>query len=372
MSAPRHLHFVQSLEPLQGGGLGLAALQLHTALQGLGRQSLLLATCGVAGESKGPGVREFVRRGPGKLFYAPGLRDVATEWIDQGAAVVHGHGFYVWPNAVIGRLARQRGIPLVYHPHGMLEPWILSRSRGKKRVAHWLFENANFKVARLWRALTSREADQVRAQGVRAPVIVIPNGIDPVPFRGIRQPARPVRQALFLGRLHPKKGLDLLVAAWAKLGSAVREWELVIAGPDENGYRTRVEAQVRSAGLEHCVHLVGPVSGEAKLARLAAAELFVLPSYSEGFPMAVLEAMASGVPVLATEECNMPDVAAHGAGWLCRAEAGSVADTLLRALEAGDQERKDRGAAGQRLVAEKYSWPRLAEELHGACASLMF
>jgi len=171
--------------------------------------------------------------------------------------------------------------------------------------------------------------------------------------------------------VHPKKGLDLLVAAWAKLGPAAREWELVIAGPDENGYRAVIEGQVRAAGLEGMVRFVGPVSGAAKIAQLAAAELFVLTSYSEGFPMAVLEAMASGVPVLATEECNFPDVAAHEAGWLCRAEAEAVATTLRRAIEAGDDERAQRGRLGRQLVERKYSWSLLAAELHSACAALL-
>jgi poly(glycerol-phosphate) alpha-glucosyltransferase len=299
------------------------------------------------------------------------LGEAAAQYLDEGSVVVHGHGFYVWPNAVIGRMARKRGVPLVYHPHGMLEPWILARSRGKKRVAHWLFENANFRAARLWRALTSREADQVRAHGIRVPVVVIPNGIDPEPFWRIRRPNRPVRQALFLGRLHPKKGLDLLVAAWAKLGLETRGWELTIAGPDENGHREELEALVRLAKLEGAVRFVGPVSGAAKIAQLAAAELFVLPSYSEGFPMALLEAMASSVPVLATEESNVPDIAACGAGWLCRANVGSLTNALRDALQAGDEERAQRGCLGRQLVAEKYSWSRLAGELELACAKLI-
>ena len=375
MSAPRHLHFVQSVEPLQGGGLGAAARDLSGALSGLGHESVLLTTVAsgaVAAATDTPGVRQFARRGPGKLFYAPGLAGAAAEFFAGGGAVAHGHGLHVYPNFAIGRLARRGGVPLVYHPHGMFEPWILARSRGKKRVAGWLFEDANFRHARLWRALTAREADQVRAQGLTAPVVVLPNGIDPAPFAGPRvTDGKTRRQVLFLGRLHPKKGLPLLVAAWAALGRAAADWEIVIAGPDELGHRAEVEAQVRAAGLGEAVRFIGPVAGAAKVACLLAADVFVLPSHSEGFSVAILEALAAGLPVVATRACNFPGLTSSGAGWECEPTAESVTGALALALAAGDDARRQRGELGRRLVVENYAWPRLAADLHAECGKLL-
>jgi len=289
-----------------------------------------------------------------------------------GGAVVHGHGLYVYPNAAVGRLARRHATPLVYHPHGMFEPWILARSPWKKRAAHLLFEDANFRHARLWRALTVREADQIRAQGITAPIVVIPNGIDPGPAPAVRSaPGTSRRQVLFLGRLHPKKGLALLVEAWARLGRPAADWEVVVAGPDELGHRAEIEARVRAAGLEASIRFIGPVAGEAKRACLAAAELFILPSHSEGFSVAILEALAAGLPVVATTACNFPELAAAGAGWECEPTVDSVAAALTAALAAGDAGRRERGAAGRALVEERYTWPRLAAALHTECLRLI-
>jgi glycosyltransferase involved in cell wall biosynthesis len=370
--APRHLHFVQSIEPLQGGGLGAAAGQLHAALAGLGHESCLLTTTGETDPTPVSGVRQFARRGPAKLFFAPGLARAAADWIAGGRAVVHGHGFYVYPNAAVGRLACRQGTPLVYHPHGMFEPWILARSRFKKSVAHTWFENANFRHARLWRALTAREADQIHAQGITAPVVVIPNGIDPGPSRPPRVTAgQSRRQVLFLGRLHPKKGLALLVGAWSQLTRQAADWEVVIAGPDELGHRAEIEALVRAAGLEGSVRFTGPVAGEAKLACLRAADVFILPSHSEGFSVAILEAMAAGLPVVATTACNFPELAGAGAGWECEPTTTAVAAALAQAMAAGDPERRERGALGRALVCARYAWPQLAAALHTACLPLL-
>jgi glycosyltransferase involved in cell wall biosynthesis len=332
----------------------------------------LLTTTGETRPAPIPGVRQFARRGPAKLFFAPGLAPAAAEWIAGGGAVVHGHGLYVYPNAAVGRLARRHASPLVYHPHGMFEPWILARSRFKKRVAHVLFEDANFRHARLWRALTAREADQIRARGITAPVVVIPNGIDPGPPPEPRTTAgRSRRQVLFLGRLHPKKGLALLVEAWSHLARQSVDWEVVIAGPDELGHRAEIEALVRAAGLENSFRFLGPVVGEAKRACLLAADVFILPSHSEGFSVAILEAMAAGLPVVATTACNFPELAAAGAGWECAPTAAGVTSALALALAAGDVERQQRGALARALVGARYAWPGLAAALHTECLRLV-
>ncbi len=124
---------------------------------------------------------EFRRIKPDYLYYAPELRQRVRVLV-AGADVLHGHGFYVGTNYLFGRDARRQARPLVYHAHGIFEPFILRRSRWKKRLVHWLFEDANFRHARLWRALTAREADQIRATGVSGPIAVVPVGVDPAAF----------------------------------------------------------------------------------------------------------------------------------------------------------------------------------------------
>jgi glycosyltransferase involved in cell wall biosynthesis len=374
----RHLHFTQSLEPLQGGGLGTSVVSLHEQMSRAGFASVLCSTC--AGRPQYPieGVREFQRIKPGFLYYSPGMHRHAPRLVRE-SDVVHGHGLYVGTNLVFGREARRQRKPLAYHVHGMFEPYILQRSRWKKRLVHLLFENANLRAVRFWRALTVKEADQIRASGTRQPIAVIPNGLDPAGFARPGDCGAPIdtalvnalkkdsRRALFLGRIHPKKGLQLLLPAWANLGARAADWQLVIAGPDEAGYLAQIRALARSLGLGDRVIFTGLVTGEDKTRLLYSADLFILPSYSEGFPMSVLEAWACGLSVVATRECNVGDISAAQAGWECDATSDSLGHALRAALGASEAERRERGANGRRLLEVRYSWPSIARELDQVC-----
>ena len=429
-----HLHFVQSLEPLQGAGLGQAALSLHLAMRGAhgeghtadgirsealnselhapssqhpASRSVLLATRATDFDRTWPDVIQGVRRGHAKMFYAPELKRLAAEAVEQ-AEWFHGHGLYVWMNMWLGGEARKRGKPLVYHPQGFFDPWILRRSPGKKRLAHWLFEDKNIANVRWWRAVSNKEAEQIRAVvGSHAIVHVIPNGVDLDEVdaawsveqgagsgelevgggKGLRAesarqrevepranqetPAwmkrRRPKRLLFLSRIHAKKGLDLLVPAWGKLTNEFPDWELLIVGPDEGGYQAAVEKMMAESGCSETCWIHPAVSGAEKHALLRTADLFVLPSYSEGFPMAVLEAAAHQIPVVQTDECNFPELTAAGGAWECRPESESVEKALREALAAEDAERAERGLRGRELVEKSYSWDQIADQVISAC-----
>ncbi len=376
----RHLHFTQSLEPLQGGGLGSSAIALHSHMAAAGLGSVLCATYGAARGRSGPGILEYRRVGPDFLYYAPQMRKAAPSLVRE-IDVAHGHGLYVGPNLIFGREARRQRKALVYHVHGMFEPYILRRSRWKKRLVHWLFEDRNFRDVRFWRALTAVEADQIAATGARQPIAVIPNGLDVADFARTADPDRPIRtplvenlakrsrRILFLGRIHPKKGLMLLLPAWAHVCRRAKDWELVIAGPDEGGHLAQVRARAAQLGIEDRVTFTGLVQGDEKVRLLHSADVFVLPSHSEGLPMSVLEALACAVPVVVTRESNVGDLMAGGAGWECTAAEDSIAGALERAVFATDSERADRGSAGRRAVEARYTWSSVVNELERACAS---
>jgi glycosyltransferase involved in cell wall biosynthesis len=428
-----HLHFVQSLEPLQGAGLGQAALSLHLAMRGetkslrdektkrltpspspLASKSVLLSTRAGDFGRAWPDVIQGVRKGHPKMFYAPELKRLAAEVVGQ-AEWFHGHGLYVWTNMWLGGEARKRGKPLVYHPHGFFDPWILRRSPGKKRLAHWLFEDKNIAHVRWWRAVSNKEAEQIRAVvGDRAVVHVIPNGVDlhevdaidthegkqETGDRGQGWPGATVfrkggvsvgdtkasdsqlvtrygawtrrrrpKRLLFLSRIHAKKGLDLLVPAWGKLTGEFPDWELLIVGPDEGGYQATVEKMIEDCACSETCGIHPAVSGVEKHALLRTADLFVLPSYSEGFPMAVLEAAAHRIPVVQTDECNFPELTAAGGAWACRPELESVEKALRDALTAEDAERAERGLRGRELVERSYSWDQIADQVLAACSA---
>lgn len=236
-------------------------------------------------------------------------------------------------------------------------------------MAHVLFEDRNFEAVRLWRALTNQEADQIRRQGIKAPIVVAPNGIRLKPFDNVVPPlqTKERRRILFLGRLHPRKGIPLLLQAWAQLREKHKDWEVVIAGPDEEGHLGELKAIVARLGLKESVSFPGAVTGSEKVLLIKSADLFALTSYSEGFPVAVLEAMACRVPVLLTDSCNFPELAAHGGGWESAAEPPRVLANLGAALTASDEERAQRGEIGRKLVEKRYTWPAIADTILNAC-----
>jgi glycosyltransferase involved in cell wall biosynthesis len=373
---------------------------------------MLLATRAADFDRVWPDVIQGVRKGHPKMFYAPELKRLAAKAVEE-AEWFHGHGLYVWTNKWLGGEARKRGKPLVYHPQGFFDPWILRRSRGKKRLAHWLFEDKNIAHVRWWRAVSNKEAEQIRAVvGSHAVVHVIPNGIDidevdaldahegkqetgdggqgwpeasvfrkdsvsvgdtttsdSLPFTryGAWTERKRPKRLLFLSRIHAKKGLDLLVPAWGKLMREFPDWELLIVGPDEGGYQATVEKMIAESGCSETCWIHPAVSGTEKHALLRTADLFVLPSYSEGFPMAVLEAAAHRIPVVQTNECNFPELTAAGGAWECRPERESVEKALRDALTAEDAERAERGLRGRELVEKSYAWDQIAEQVTAAC-----
>jgi glycosyltransferase involved in cell wall biosynthesis len=373
------MHFTQSLEPMEGGGLGFSSIALHRQFLEMGVPSTLCSTYGGTSQKPAPGTFEFRRLKPSFLYYAPELAFRARQLVEQ-TDVLHGHGFYVGTNWLLGREARRQKKSLVYHVHGFFEPWILNRARWKKRLAHLLFEDSNFRQVRLWRALTSKEADQIHRQGLTGPIVVVPVGVTPEAYDIPYRPGEPIEtplagsltkskpRVLFVSRLHPKKGTDMLLPAWAALGTLAREWELIIAGPDEGGYAATVDSTIKHLDLGDCVKRVGKVSHETKVKLLKSADLFVLPSYSEGFTSVILEAMAAALPVVATRECNFPELFRAGGGWECLATLDSLKAALLEALSTSEQERRERGALARQLLEREYTWPKIARRLLDACA----
>lgn len=348
-------------------------MQLHEVLGRRGG-SALAATRAAGFPASWPGVHQGERKGPSAAYFSKELRGIAKDQVKE-ADWVHGHGLYVYPNYVFGDEARRQSKPHACHIHGFFDPWILKRSRLKKALVNFLFEGRNLRDARFIRALTEKEAAQIRAVGLKNPVAVIPNGIDLAAAdaagesapSGVHFTRKRPRRILFLSRLHPKKGLDILIPVWSRLTWEFPEWELAIVGPDEGGYQAVLEGMIRDAAVEETCTILPSVFGPLKHDVFRTADLFVLPSYSEGFPMAVLEALAHRLPVVITTECNVPELAVAGAAWECLPEAGALEQSLRQALAAEDSERTQRGLLGRKIVESRYTWESVADSLEKAC-----
>jgi glycosyltransferase involved in cell wall biosynthesis len=248
----------------------------------------------------------------------------------------------------------------------MLDPWSLAQRRWKKCIALVLGWRGILNQAAFLHCLNRDEERLLARVRLMSPTVVIPNGIfieeiDPDPGNYSQRlgfPGRPY--VLFLSRLHYKKGLDVLAAAFADLHARHPEVHLVVAGPD-GGAQADFEERIAVAGLSSAVHLVGSLHGRDKWTALRDAACFCLPSRQEGFSVAILEALASRTPVVITEACHFPEVADVGAGLIVPLAAENLASAM--GLIVSDPARRQRmGEAGRRLVEERFTWGRAAEK----------
>jgi glycosyltransferase involved in cell wall biosynthesis len=283
------------------------------------------------------------------------LREAATVFAPE---VVHDNGLWLPHNHQIAGLAQAAGWPRVVSTRGMLEPWAVRHKRWKKAAAWRLYQHRDLQRAEALHATAEAEAANLAALRLRAPVHTIANGVDLPELAPDRKPGDAPMTAVFLGRLYPVKGLPMLVEAWARARPA--GWRLILAGPDEAGHQREVEAAVAAAGLQDVVSFPGPVSGAAKADLLQGADLFVLPSHSESFGMALAEALSHGAPVLTTTAVPWPALETRQCGWRVPPTVEGLAEGLRIAAARDRPTLNAMGAAGRELIAAEYGWPRIA------------
>lgn len=276
--------------------------------------------------------------------------------------ILHVHGLWLAANASGGWAAAKARRPLVVSPRGMLAPEALSFSRKRKFISWSLYQGPAYRKAAAWHATSEQEAQDIRAFGIKAPIAIIPNGIDAPSARALHRPEVSQRTLLFMSRLHPKKGLPTLLEAWGRLAPLRLNWRLVVAGPDEAGHRAELEQLVRSRHIPR-VEFIGPVYGERKNAILEAADLFVLPTRSENFGIAVAEALAAGVPAIVTKGAPWSALDANHCGWWI--DQGAVA--LFQAMSEGTglptRERKVMGLNGSAWMERDFGWTAIAAQM---------
>ncbi|HEY4638611.1 MAG TPA: glycosyltransferase [Candidatus Udaeobacter sp.] len=285
--------------------------------------------------------------------------------LDADVDVLSVHGLWKYCSVGSHRWHRQTGRPYVVHPHGMLEPWAVRNAMWKKRVAALLYENQHLREAACVRALSQAEARSIRSYGLRNPICVIPNGVDlpeVIESNPKTQPANR-KTLLYLGRLHPKKNISNLIRAWNKSFSAQcrsgEDWVLAIAGWDQSGY----ESELKRVAAGASVVFLGPKFGVDKSETYRTCDAFILPSLSEGLPMAVLEAWSYAKPVLMTPECNLPEGFEANAALRIGTAPEEIAAGVKVLREMSDNDRSQMGHRGRALVATKFSWTRIGEHM---------
>lgn len=303
------------------------------------------------------------------------LGDLPSLLDAQSPDLVHAHGLWLRSSAQNHRWCCKSGVPYMVSPHGMLDPWAVKNSSWKKKIAgHW-FEYDHLNGATCLHALCNSEAKSIRQFGQQNPICVIPNGID-LPASGGSTHSAPWcndhgrKALLFIGRLHPKKGLPLLLDAWKSLKLSnpelLDEWFLAIAGWSEVGHQAVLEAQVAELEIRDDVEFLGALHGEAKHSALCHASGFILPSYSEGLPMSILEAWSYRLPVLMTPECNLPEGFSANAAVSLQTNVESVEEGLREFLEMNESEQLKMGQFGYELVQQQFTWEQVAAKMVAA------
>ena len=309
--------------------------------------------------------------GPRRFGLAPylteRLRELAPDLVDV-------QGLWMYHSIASLRHHRNSGTPYLVTPRGMLDPWALRRGSWKKRLVGRWFEDAHLANAACIRALNEAEASAIRACGLANAIAVVPNGVelpeegDTRASEGLREVPSGRRLLLFLGRMHSKKGIFELVEAWRSLGGASADWHLLLAGWDDGGHLAELQRRIREGGLSDTVTCIGPRFGAEKRAVFEAANAFILPSHSEGLPMAVLEAWSYCLPVIMTPQCNLPEGFAAGAAIEVAPEPPSIASGIRELVCLSREERRRMGRAGRQLVEQRYAWPRIARQMRDVYA----
>ncbi len=359
------VHIISSLDP-RSGGPSVSVPELAAAVTRDLRYENRLVTFSRRGEIVPPIEATPVETLPWRpaelLFGGDSYR--ALEALIKQTDVVHVHGIWQAHCTAAIRICRGHGIPFLVSAHGMLDPWAIRNRRWRKWIYSQLVERRNLSGASCLRALSLAEVEDYRAFGLQAPAALLPNGINiPAACADLfleRYPELADREiVLFLSRIQHKKGIHLLCRMWARVSRSFPTAQLVLAGPDEGNTVAEINRLISELGIQNSVTMTGMLDYGMKWSALHAATLFVLPSYSEGFSIAVLEAMGAGLPIIISSACHFPEVATKGCGVVIEPNERELECALLETLQAPSESRRAMGERGQRLVESEYNWQRI-------------
>lgn len=353
------LHFVPGIDRTSGG----TSIYLQQLAKELGKLSELhVATY----RSKEPVTLENT-----KIHFLAhsfiNLKGMHREWLvlleRLHPDVVHVNGCWIPACALVQRWSQGRGYKVILTPHGMLEPWILHRHYFTRKLpALWLYQRQAIQQADCLHATSEKEKVHLLKLGYNQEVTVIPNGID-VEEIAIKSDWTRKKTILFLSRIHVKKGIELLLAAFAGIKEKLQGYSLVVAGEGEPEYIAHLKELANKLGIGGQIKFPGGVYGESKWKLYRNADVFVLPTFSENFGLVVAESLASGTPVITTTGTPWQELETSHCGWWVTPDINALKEGLISFLHTSEGDLEQMGRNGRKLIEEKYSSKRMAQDL---------
>lgn len=321
---------------------------------------------------EGQSVIFFPRQYSEAYKYSRPLRRWLFEHVG-GFDVVHIHAVYSHASVAAAAAARAQGVPYIVRPLGSLSPWSLRNKAIRKLIAWRLGVGAMLSGANAIHCTSDAEARDLDALALTDKALVIPLGVATEPDEAAPGASQTNRYVLALGRIHPKKALDLLIRSFAHTvanGAKADDWRLLIAGTGDSGYVRELQRLAESCGCADRIQFLGWISGAERESVLRRAAILAMPSYQENFGLAAFEAMARRVPVVVNTATDYAaDIAAARAGWTAEADERQLGAALAEAMR-DEAERARRGDAGLRLVLQRFTWEHVAQQMKGAYARL--
>lgn len=316
-------------------------------------------------------IRMFPVRAPYRLAYAPALRRALARAI-ASYEVVHIHSLFLYPQYAAYREAWRAGVPYVVSPHGALDPYLRQRGRLRKFVVDTLWQRRMLQRAAAIHVTSEEERRQIAEAGIRTRAIVVPNAVNLEVFASPPEPSlfrdrflggSNAPLVLYHGRLSEKKGLDILIDAFALLRVELPDARLAIVGPDDEALSRPLAEQARRLGVADAVVFTGMLRDARLASALAAADVWAMPSHGENFGIAVVEALAAGLPVVTSPYVNIAgEIANAGAGVIADLTAEAFAQAIAALLREPDQRAALHGRA--REFAQWYDWRTMGERLY--------
>ena len=284
---------------------------------------------------------------------------IANNLKNQKFDIVHSHSLWMMQNIYPSWESKKNGIPIVISPRGTLSKEAFKSGSITKRLFWPLIQKPVLRDSTIFHATSTQEKNDIRELGFKQPIAVVPNGIDLPEIKEIKKDNKTFKKLLFLGRIHPIKGIDNLLMAWKEVQNIHQDWILEIVGPNNYNYLSELHRIIKNLQLKRVI-FSEEIHGEEKNKKYQSADLFILPSHSENFGVSVAEALSNGIPCIVSKGAPWKMLDEKKAGWWIGNSVEMLTKKLISILSTSNSELESMGLNGRNLVTEDFNWNKVS------------